>query len=298
MKVAVMMSTYNGERYLDAQIESLASQTIADAITLYIRDDGSTDKTFDIIEKWKSNLHIKLIKGSNLGPAKSFWDLLTNNDIQADYYAFCDQDDVWDANKLEIAISKLNAHTHLYACNCRLIDSEGAVIAKKYTENVPEISIPRLFVAGIAQGCAMVFTDNLRQFVVSRDLQCIPMHDIMVMLYALGHGDVIWDSETRFGYRVHSSNVVARENKSFIKRVRSTYWNWRNSSKNSMSAVAQEMLNKANGLSETDVVYLTLISNYKTNISAKRKLLFQKHTDTIPFRVLNSYRMRLILNLL
>ena len=58
MKIAVLMSTYNGEKYLDEQLESLAKQTVADKMTLYIRDDGSTDRTFDIIEKWKSKINI------------------------------------------------------------------------------------------------------------------------------------------------------------------------------------------------------------------------------------------------
>ena len=124
------------------------------------------------------------------------------------------------------------------------------------------------------------------------------MHDIIVMLYAMSYGDIFWDFDTHFGYRVHSSNVVARENKSVFKKIRSTYWNWKNSGKNSMSTVAREMLSKAGNLSEEDAAYLTLMSNYRTSLSAKLKLLFQKHTDRIPFRVLRSYRMRLLLNLL
>ena len=100
MKIAILMSTYNGHKYLDEQMESLVNQTLKDNMTVYVRDDGSNDDTIEIIEKWSKKLDVVLYKGENIGPAKSFWDLFMNLGIQADYYAFCDQDDVWEKDKL------------------------------------------------------------------------------------------------------------------------------------------------------------------------------------------------------
>ena len=76
MNIAVLMSTYNGHSYLNEQLKSLAQQTVAEDVTVYIRDDGSTDDTFKIIEKWKTRMAIVLYKESNAGPAMSFGNYL------------------------------------------------------------------------------------------------------------------------------------------------------------------------------------------------------------------------------
>ena len=76
MKIAVLMSTYNGHKYLDKQLKSIAEQTVVNHLTLYIRDDGSKDDTFDIIDKWKNKINIVLYKEKNAGPANEFWQLL------------------------------------------------------------------------------------------------------------------------------------------------------------------------------------------------------------------------------
>lgn len=88
MKIAVLMSTYNGHKYLDKQLKSIAEQTVVNHLTLYIRDDGSKDDTFDIIDKWKNKINIVLYKEKNAGPAMSFWQLLMKSEVKADYYAF------------------------------------------------------------------------------------------------------------------------------------------------------------------------------------------------------------------
>ena len=84
MKIAILMSTYNGEKYIEKQLESIAKQTFKEYITLYVRDDGSSDKTVELIEQWCTKLNIIFYKGKNVGPARSFWDLFTNTEIQAE----------------------------------------------------------------------------------------------------------------------------------------------------------------------------------------------------------------------
>ena len=108
MEIAIFLSTYNGSRYLKKQLDSIANQTYIDLIHLYIRDDGSSDSTLDIISKYSCKMNITVILGDNVGPAKSFWELFTNKDIMADYYAFCDQDDIWDKDKVEKGVKALN----------------------------------------------------------------------------------------------------------------------------------------------------------------------------------------------
>lgn len=298
MRIAVLMSTYNGDLFLDKQLESLANQTIADEMIIYIRDDGSTDDTFDIIKKWKKKIKIVLYNEKNVGPAISFWTLLMNPEIQADYYAFCDQDDIWDANKIEKGIEKLKGNTCLYACNCRIIDENGTIIKEYRTNRTPNMTIRKLFVSGCAQGCSMIFSDRLCQYIRTANISCIPMHDLIVMLYANCEGSIYWDMEPHFGYRVHSNNVVAKNNKTGIKKLKTVLWNWKNSSKHSMSIVAEELIASNKQIQRDDMDYLMHMSKYKKNIIDKWKIMEFGEVKGIDKKAVRSYRIRVLLNLL
>mgnify|MGYP004477916637 CR=1 FL=1 len=297
MKIAVLMSTYNGQKYLEKQLKSIAEQTIADKVTLYIRDDGSSDDTIEIINKWKKYINIVVYEESNKGPAMSFWSLLIRNEIQADYYAFCDQDDVWDQDKLEIGIKKLDESTCLYTCNYRIIDENDNVIIGNGCLTNRNMSIPSLFMAGGTQGCSMIFSDGLRQYICKLNIQCIPMHDIVVLLYALTFGEIYWDELPHFCYRIHANNVVARGNKSVIQKMKTTLWNWKNGSKNSMTYVANELLLNSNNFQEKDRTYLENISGYKKSILKKMSLIFDPQLKKVSRGCVRAYRMKIILNL-
>lgn len=105
--VAVLVSTYNGEKYIEEQLESILNQTYKN-IDIYVRDDMSTDATRDILKKYSNSNKIKLIPSSrNLGYPEAFYELMRVVD-EHDYYAFSDQDDVWYSDKIEIGINKLS----------------------------------------------------------------------------------------------------------------------------------------------------------------------------------------------
>ena len=103
-KIAILMATYNGEKYIEEQLKSIQNQTFEDW-TLYIRDDGSTDNTLQICHEIASSdnriIIIEEDKKENLGAANSFLRLLSI--VESDYYMFSDQDDVWKNNKIEIS---------------------------------------------------------------------------------------------------------------------------------------------------------------------------------------------------
>ena len=298
MKVAVLLSTYNGEKYLFEQLESLANQTVVNSMTVYIRDDGSKDNTVDIIEQWRDKLPIVLIKGNNVGPARSFWDLLRNEQIQADYYAFCDQDDIWDPDKIEVGIQQLQEGYRLACCNCRIIDGNGILQQEMFRTERPDMALTGVFVTGFVQGCAMVFTDEFRKYLCSLNLTSIPMHDTIVMMYALAGGKICWDNTPRFSYRVHENNVTVKSKKSPVKRIQHTWKSWKNSSKNSMSTVAREMLENHAAVSEKDKEFLRHMQNYRNSLRDKLWLLRYKENQKAGYRVLRSYRIRLLLGLL
>ena len=297
MRIAILMSTYNGHKYLDKQLKSIAEQTLIKNVTLYIRDDGSTDDTYGIISKWKSEIPIVLYKEKNAGPAMSFWNLLKKTEISADYYAFCDQDDIWDNDKLEVGIKHLHDDTHFYACNCRIIDDTDKIVRSRRLNYQPDICMQKLFVSGCTQGCSMIFTDSLRRHVLSCNISCVPMHDIILMLYALDFGKIFWDENPRFSYRVHSNNVVAKSNKTGIQKIKTTLWNWKNSSKNSMSKVAQELLDNCLDMSEKNKKFLLDVAVYKNSIAIKYRLISSKIISDMNNKELRSFKARIILNL-
>ena len=99
--VMVVISVYNGAKYIERQLESIFGQTGV-KVQVLVRDDCSKDNTLEVVQKYVQNHpqnKIKIIKGENVGFAKSFW-LGLSMSGDADYYAFADQDDVWKPNKL------------------------------------------------------------------------------------------------------------------------------------------------------------------------------------------------------
>ena len=99
MEVMVLLSAYNGEKYLDTQLQSLREQ-IYEHVRVIVRDDGSTDNTIKILEKWHNKYPewLTWYSGTNIGYKKSFITLLYDAP-ESDYYAFCDQDDFWKEDK-------------------------------------------------------------------------------------------------------------------------------------------------------------------------------------------------------
>ena len=96
MKVAVLISTYNGEKYLAQQLDSIFNQKCSHEIDIWIRDDGSSDGTLALIDCYvreHSNIYL-LPSDKNLRPAYSFFELVKDCGVY-DFYSFCDQDDYW-----------------------------------------------------------------------------------------------------------------------------------------------------------------------------------------------------------
>jgi len=176
--VCVVMSTYNGEKYIRPQIESILNQ-IDIRLILYIRDDGSKDNTKEIIEEYISDNVIFDI-GENLGAKKSFIEALQEAPV-ADYYAFSDQDDVWDRDKLIAAIAMIRNREKkgvpiLYCGRTRLVDSKLNYIGEGRCYHEKSNS----FLCGEVQaaaGCTMVFSRELKQKIEQYSPIVYPMHD-------------------------------------------------------------------------------------------------------------------------
>lgn len=225
MEVTILMSTYNGEKYLSEQLESIFTQSYPN-ISLLVRDDESSDKTQKILKKYSDVGKLNWYTGKNLGCAKSFWHLLCNCE-QADYYAFCDQDDVWDADKIKIAVDMLNKEDgNIPLLYCSKVRATDKYLNFKYVfldENYPA-DYPSSLIRNIAPGCSFVFNDKLRELLKQYDCDKygIDIHDWMVYRVAACFGKVIFDEQTHMCYRQHENNAIGatqNQRKNFICRV-------------------------------------------------------------------------------
>ena len=212
MKINVLLSTYNGETYLREQLDSLLSQT-ATGVNIIVRDDGSTDGTHAILNEYQSAGKLTWYAGPNKGCAKSFWDLVTTCP-DADYYAFCDQDDYWHPDKLQIATDALQkagdtAVARLYFSDVHVVDAQLGHISDGMVEKLP-VDYAHSLIKNIAPGCTYVFNHAAR--VLLRQYDCeqygIDIHDWMAYKIIVCFGEVVFDEMPHMDYRQHGNNVL------------------------------------------------------------------------------------------
>ena len=108
-RVQVLLSTYNGQKYLKELMDSVLNQDFPN-LEILVRDDGSTDKTLHILEKYSGLKNVQILQGKNIGVVRSFFALLEASPPDAEYIAFCDQDDVWKEDKVSRAVGILEKH--------------------------------------------------------------------------------------------------------------------------------------------------------------------------------------------
>lgn len=208
-KVIILMSTYNGEKYVAEQLESLINQTYKN-IEILIRDDGSKDKTKEIIKEFalKTN-NINLIEGENIGFIDSFFELLKTASL-ADYYAYCDQDDVWMEDKIERAVQFLEKTNEnkpvLYFSNSDYYDTNMNFIATAEKNKV--YSFRNSLVECVTQGMTMVVNNCTRETITkNRPKNCL-YHDWWTYMVCSGFGEIIYDSKSLVKYRRHNKSVT------------------------------------------------------------------------------------------
>ena len=210
-KVLVLMASYNGEKYIDQQVESLFAQRGV-WVELLVRDDGSADSTKDRLKAWSQRSNTRWYTGQHLNVQYGFYDLMTQAlKSDADYYAFCDQDDVWDEDKLLVAVEKLEQAAPekpaLYYCGQRLVDAQLNFLSDHRLN--PGRSTHARFVLNDMAGCTGVFNRALLEAVTDYRPAYIRMHDVWMTKVCLALGGVLLpDPEPHMSYRQHGNNVV------------------------------------------------------------------------------------------
>lgn len=211
-RVIVLLSTFNGQQYLVEQLDSLLAQHSVE-LEILVRDDGSTDSTIEILSHYQGRNLLRFVAGPNVGPARSFL-ALTQLAGDADYYALCDQDDVWDSDKLSIAIDLLSqmdpSRPHLYHSAVRLVDERLETLEGRSGRSF--FTPPNLLSALVlnsAAGCTMVFNRALLELVrTSRSVQP-SMHDAWILRVCMAcGGGVISDRDPHLSYRQHANNAI------------------------------------------------------------------------------------------
>lgn len=225
-KVNILLSTYNGEQYLAQQLDSLLNQTYPN-IHIYIRDDGSSDRTLNIIHEYISNhtniTFINTPDDHNLGYMKSFWTLLDYDD-SADYYSFCDQDDVWLPNKVELGVKVLETLSEhstplLYSSSFQYCDENLNVTGNPI--NLPErIHLKDVLFYTPAFGFTILINKALRNAALCSPSHRDYPHDSWCQKIAASMGIFYHDSTITALYRRHSSTVTyaASSNMKLIRK--------------------------------------------------------------------------------
>ena len=215
-KISILLSTYNGEQYLKAQLDSLFSQSYKN-FKLIARDDGSSDKTLEILKSYDIEL---LPSNENLGVKCSFETLLKyafeNSD--ADYFMFCDQDDVWNQDKVKLTLQKMYEMEKLYKNTPILVHTDLEVVdenlhtinpsfMKLQNLNEKKNRLNNLLIQNTITGCTVMINKDLAKL-------CLPMssnaivHDWWVGLVASYFGKIGYLQQSTIKYRQHTSNTI------------------------------------------------------------------------------------------
>ncbi|HEM6071569.1 MULTISPECIES: glycosyltransferase family 2 protein [Streptococcus] len=259
MKVNILMSTYNGQQFLAEQIRSIQEQSYTDW-TLFIRDDGSSDNTKEILKDFEhqdSRIHIiDSDKSDNLGVIKSFHKLVNHD--RADYYFFSDQDDVWLPNKLELSLKEaqnypadlpLMVYMDLKVVNQDLeIMTESMVKSQSHHANTELVQ--ELTENTVTGGVAMI---NHTLAEMWQETEDILMHDWFLALLASAFGNLVFIDQPGELYRQHSDNVLGARtlSKRFKKWIRphilfAVYWDLIKNSQKQARHLLQMPLSQSN----------------------------------------------------
>jgi len=223
-KITIVLATYNGELYLKEQLDSILNQSFKD-YSLLIGDDGSTDNTLNILKEYQKRYsHITVLKNrERLGVVYNFEKLI--NQVSTDYIALCDQDDIWDIDKLEKSIEYLENNNQekplMFHCDLRGISGDNKKLYNSFFEmrgyaffvdRAVDVMLGRCGV----MGNTIVFNQALKKKILPfpKDLM---VHDYWIALVNEFFGRRVTYNKPLLSYRLHANNT----SKSFRKSIKS-----------------------------------------------------------------------------
>ena len=214
-KVNILLSAYNGEQFIAQQIESLLAQDYPE-ITIHVRDDGSSDNTVQVVSRFvEDHPNVRLYRGENLGYRRSFAWLLANC-ADADYYAYCDQDDIWMPDKISRAVKALERYDRetpaIYIGDFWWGDADCRPL-RPNRNAFKEHTLVKYITTGDMNtfGFTEVFNEAAAAGVRSREPLDLCVHDQIIYLYCRCKGKVIWDVKPTACYRRYGENASPQE---------------------------------------------------------------------------------------
>lgn len=231
MRVSIALTTYNGEKYIYKQIQSILNQSFCfDELIIY--DDNSSDNTVSIINSFKDE-RIKLYKNEfNVGYIKNFYQAISKT--SGDIIFLSDQDDIWEKNKIELMINFLEEkNANMICSNFSLIDSNDTQIINKFEYQLnplikkengeyKELSTTYLSLGNVAQGCTYCFTKKVKDIYIKLENYEV-IHDYQIALIGSIVGGAYFYNKELIKYRIHSENSIGFQKKnkkiSFNKRI-------------------------------------------------------------------------------
>lgn len=300
--IDILMATYNGEMYIEEQIESIINQSYK-MWKLYIRDDGSTDNTIRIIQRYINQYPDKITLISDnkvgLGAKNNFKELMKY--VSNNYCMFSDQDDVWLSNKIELSLKKIKELESKYGdrtpilvhTDLKVVDSNKNIISDSFWRyqslNYKNTQTNRLIVENIVTGCTMIINRSLIEISKNIPEESI-MHDAWIALVASIKGIVYSLPIQTIMYRQHNENEVGAKSSKGIKFIMS------NLSANKINKSISNSIVQANKLyelyecdiNESDKLKLKTFINIKKYNFFKRKTLairYKLYKDDLKRRI-------------
>ena len=228
-RIAILLATYNGSRYIEEQINSLISQSFQDW-HLYIHDDDSTDETKSILANYEKSFpqKISILDGEATGGARNnFFYLLEQ--IESPLYMFCDQDDVWLPNKIQTEVDALQGEEMttspiLVFTDLKIVDDKLQTIAgslwRYYNLNTENIEMKSLILQNVITGCTVLINKKMRDMMISYHcIDNVPMHDKWAAMIALQFGKTIRINQQTVLYRQHEDNSIGAKRSSGFRYI-------------------------------------------------------------------------------
>ena len=223
--IAIIMAVYNGETYLNEQIDSLLSNTEKDFV-LHIFDDGSTDRSAAVIQSYTDKYPSKIFYHRNVTNQGVIHNFLNGClQVDADYYMFCDQDDVWLPEKIAHSVEAVklaeaqspNVPIALFG-DARVVDDSLQQLHPSFQQmsgyHTDALDVAHLLMENKLIGCTMLFNRALRDKLTDTVPDGLRMHDWWIALIASAFGRIIYLDETLLLYRQHTGNVVGGSSRS------------------------------------------------------------------------------------
>ncbi len=208
--VQILLSTYNGEAYLGALLESLAAQEHR-ALEILARDDGSSDGTLALLRTFQAiDPRLACQAGEHVGPARSFLEALRSASPNAEYFAFCDQDDVWLTGKVSQAVERLQPlGDELPVLYCSRVTITDEALRPIRLSDIPRrgLSFRNALVECPVWGCTVVINRPARNLLLRAFPAQACMHDAWMYLVVSAFGRVVYDERSTLLHRRHTRNV-------------------------------------------------------------------------------------------